>query len=333
MEQNGRLVFCQLQGLLYSPSCNLSKFDLLGPEIMATCKKKPINWLKLTDAIAVTLPRARSWINYPYFFFVRYPHLQPADSADRKHQLHLEVCRETVQEELHKWESRIEKDENARQVLKGLNRGHRAQLAALMIDCDADLGDYFARLEYHKRLRKAAFGAAGNERVLKSKLVAVHEALYKLINLPSFSAITDDHIANRKVEACRRAYVRLESYLAKLSPLLKPIHLFGNVLPEPESIRFPDLVGLLNTPGFHVIPTYPVAPCMIKLYWFFRHGCEITGDQSEVRVALLRNTFWKKYKIPLVKYREKFDREAAEPAGCPAVIEAVRRYSAKITSK
>ncbi len=202
-----------------------------------------------------------------------------------------------------------------------------------MVDCETDLGGYFTRLPYHKRLRKAALGAAGNERMLKRKLAAVHDALYKLMNIPSISVITDDHIARRKVEVYRLTLIDLETYLKNLSPLLKPSHFFGYELPEPESVRFPDLVGLLKTPGFHVTPANPVAPCMVRLYWFFRHGCGISGDQSEVRVALLRNAFWKKFNISSVEYRNRFDRESAEPAGCPAVIEAVRRYSAKMPSK
>jgi hypothetical protein len=309
---------------------------------MPARQREPINWLEVVDSASRWFPRARSWINYRYFFFTRYPQLQPADTADRKRQLHLEVGRETFQEELEKWEICITKDKNARQVLEGLSNELRAQLAALMIDCTADIGDYICRLPYHKRLRKATLGAARNERMLKRKLTTLHDKLHRLLaaQIKPTEIAPNEYIANRRIKACQLALTDLENYLEKLSPLIKPVHLFGkaldeffsNSLPEPGSIKFPDLSGLLKTPGFHITLKDPVAPCMVKLYWFFRHGCEITGDHSEVRVALLRNTFWGKYKIPPVKYREKFDREVAEPAGCPAVIEAVRRYSARVRS-
>lgn len=126
------------------------------------------------------LPRARSWINYSYFFFVRYIHLQPADSTDRKHHILLDECRQTFKKELQKWKRRIASKQSTRGVLEGLDRRQRAQLAALMVDCESELGNYVLRRPYHKRLRHAELGVERNERMLRRKLTALHCALPKL---------------------------------------------------------------------------------------------------------------------------------------------------------
>jgi hypothetical protein len=43
--------------------------------------------------------------------------------------------------------------------------------------------------------------------------------------------------------------------------------------------------------GPHPVPEDPTVRGMVDLYWFFRQCCGLTGDEAEVRVALLRNTF------------------------------------------
>jgi hypothetical protein len=63
---------------------------------------------------------------------------------------------------------------------------------------------------------------------------------------------------------------------------------------------------------------------MVQLYWFFRHGCTLSGHESEVRVARLRNAFWTEYGATKVKYLAKYDGVKAQ--GCDAVRLAVRRF-------
>lgn len=298
---------------------------------MPAGKRRRINWLEALDSLSTRLPRARSWINYPYFFFARYPQLQPADSADRKHQLHLEIGRKTFQEELQKWESRFAGNEIACRVLEGLDSGRRTQLAGLMIDCLAEIGDYVNRIPYHKLLKKWASQAPHRERMLKRKLATVHKALDDLMCTLTSVGPSQERLVNSRIKAYERAVENLENYLKKIAPFLRPRHLLGDILREPASITLPDLEGLLNTPGFHVVPENPVAPCMIKLYWFFHHGCGISGNQSEVRVALLRNTFWRNARIPTVKCKEIAGAEGS--AECGAVKRAVQRYSTKLPSE
>lgn len=290
---------------------------------MRTDKKGRINWLEVVDSVSAKLPRARSWINYPYFYFARHPQLQPLDSVDRKHQLHLEICRKTFQEELQKWESRIAGNEISCRVLEGLDSRPRAQLTGLMLDCHADIDDYVSRLPYHKLLKKWASEVPRSERMLKRKLKNLHEVLDNLRCALTSAGPSRERSVNSRIKAYKHVEKDLENYLMGIAPLLRPRHLLGDVLPRPPSITLPYLKRLLSTPGFHVIPEDPVAPCMIKLYWFFHHGCGVPGNQSEVRTALLRNTFWQNHKIPRVEYKERADAEGS--AECAAVKRAVQR--------
>jgi hypothetical protein len=298
---------------------------------MVVVKRKRIDWLQIVDAASSNLPRARSWIYYPWFFFARYPHLRPVESIDPKQQSHLESCHEAFKREVWRWQDRIGMTQNAWRVLYNLEGQHRFQLGALMVDCEADLKDYTERLPYHKLLKKFASEEPRRERMLKRKLASVHEATDRLIRELSSSDCPRAYALNHMVDHYRRAEEDLENYLKKFPSFIKPRNLLGDVLPNPGSITLPDLVGLLNTPGFHVVPENPVAPCMIKLYWFFHHGCGISGNQSEIRVALLRNAFWQTDRFPRVGYKEIAGAEGS--AECGAVKRAVQRYSTRLPSE
>jgi hypothetical protein len=68
----------------------------------------------------------------------------------------------------------------------------------------------------------------------------------------------------------------------------------------------------------------PVERGMVQLYWFFRHGCGLTGREAEVRVARIRNAFWKKHGVSEVPFRPEY--RVGESRGCDAVHTAVRRF-------
>jgi len=72
------------------------------------------------------------------------------------------------------------------------------------------------------------------------------------------------------------------------------------------------------------VKTDPTTFAMVQLYWLLRHGCGLTGDESEVRVALIRNFFWAPLGVPKVKFRPFY--EEGESQGCSAVRQAVRRF-------
>jgi hypothetical protein len=64
----------------------------------------------------------------------------------------------------------------------------------------------------------------------------------------------------------------------------------------------------------------PVTSAMVWLYWFFRSGCHLSGDEAEVRVGLLRNALWKRLDV------EEVFIATDQPRGCRAVYVAVSRY-------
>jgi hypothetical protein len=66
---------------------------------------------------------------------------------------------------------------------------------------------------------------------------------------------------------------------------------------------------------------------MVQLYWFFRHGCDLSGDESEVRTALIRSAFWTHYGVLRVDVQERY--ETGQSKGCEAVRLAVRRFRLK----
>jgi hypothetical protein len=68
----------------------------------------------------------------------------------------------------------------------------------------------------------------------------------------------------------------------------------------------------------------PTTFSMVQLYWFFRSGCGLTGDESEVRVAIIRNELWIRSEVSKVDFIPAYQGDQSQ--GCQAVHEAVRRF-------
>src|SRR5262249_25309541 len=68
----------------------------------------------------------------------------------------------------------------------------------------------------------------------------------------------------------------------------------------------------------------PVRLAMVQLYWLLRHGCGLSGHESEVRVALIRNALWTKHGITAIPIRAK--GTPVKSKGCDAVHVAVMRF-------
>ncbi len=256
------------------------------------------NWLKSFDTEARQLPRAESWLLYPGFFFVRYPRLRPKAGGDAKRRHHLESGAEALWQVVATWERRLTEHSKARSALKGLNSNKRKQLAALVLDTIADLGEFKARRRWHGRLRGLANEEERRSRVLRRKR---NQAL---------------HV----VQVLHRYARRLDSLLGRHDRLKAEAAIKALSGDEPSwSFR-----SLLNDPLLHPVPSDPIAFSMVKLYWFFRYGCGLSGDESEVRVALIRNAFWQRYGVSPVVLRPEY--ATGESRGCDAVRNAVRRF-------
>lgn len=245
------------------------------------------------DKKAATLPKARNWLNYPYFMFSRYPHLRP--SKDDK------VFLRT----LRRWEERIASHAEARHVLEDLGPAHSEQLAALLVDVIADLE--MSRNKISRPRKTFIKAAESRARMLK-----------------------------RKRRKARRALEDLQKYARTRDPLLESEdeEAAKDCVKILDRLRECDFASRLNTvTSLHPVPEDLIASSMVRLYWFFRNACKLAGDEAEIRVALLRNSFWPKYGVATVEIIP-FYRTAGESKGCSAVHQAVlRSLPPQITSE
>lgn len=266
-------------------------------------QRRSFNWLDWFDGEAKKLPPATSWLGYSYFMFARYPRLRPVVlKAPNRSQLNLHAGHRAFRESLSEWLRQIQASREARDVLTGLSPCQRNQLAALVADSVEGfhgVGEYQARLKVHKDLCALAVRAPRCQRLRHKKLSEARSALERLIE-----------------------YERSVAHdLGK--DLLVPAENSLKCLPE-QVPKIPDFHRLLNDPALHTTPIKTANKYMVRLYWFFRHGCKLSGDDSEVRVALIRNAFWRPHGVPWVDYRKNY--ATGESRGCDAVHIAVRRY-------
>jgi hypothetical protein len=104
---------------------------LLGDRFRVVNRERELfNTMAELDARAAALPKARNWLNYPYFMFARYPHLRPSNN-DR-----------TFWQKLEEWDNRIESDSKAARTLADLKPDLRKELASLLVDIIAELEVY-----------------------------------------------------------------------------------------------------------------------------------------------------------------------------------------------
>jgi hypothetical protein len=258
---------------------------LLGDRFRVVNRERELfNTMADLDAQAATLPKARSWLTYPYFMFARYPHLRPLKNGG------------TFWQKLEAWENRIESDSKAARALADLNPDLRQQLAALLVDIIAELEMYRKKIS-----RPPKTFVAEAERRKRMLLRKREKARRELENLRSYARDLDRLLAGDDEEAA------------------------GRCLEILAGIGDYDHASILKAlRGAHPVPDDPTVRGMVDLYWFFRQCCGLTGDEAEVRVALLRNTFWAKYGVAEVDYRPAYI--AGESKGCQAVHEAVRRF-------
>ena len=70
-------------------------------------------------------------------------------------------------------------------------------------------------------------------------------------------------------------------------------------------------------------PDHPATFGMVQLYWFFRHECGLSGNESEVRASLVRNGFWPPLAKPI---KVKLHYSDAESQGSTTVRQAVANF-------
>ena len=269
----------------------------------------PFNWLKRLDAQAANLPRAA----YGPFMLARYPNLQPQPVPGNVPSLLMCKSDErTARTQFAEWESRIAKNRKAAACLVDLSAELRKQLAALLLETIDDL-----------EMRTAA------DRSSQWKRQLCKEAPTRL------------RMLNKKLHKARQAVQELRNYAedskgqnAPDSPLYRARRMLGQpyIIAAANAHQYLDIKYLSETQKLIELATDSLSVGsedvevfgMVRLYWFFKHGCKLSGDESEVRVARLRNTFWTEYGVSAVTYRAKYI--VGQSRGCGAVQAAVRRF-------
>jgi len=256
------------------------------------------NWLADFDTRTKKLPRATTWWDYSHFIFARFPSLQPHPESPVK------ALKESFRRELARWEEQIAGHTTARVTLDKLSPDLRRQLAALLSDTIEDLERFTNRRKKKEWFGKIASDGQAWSRILRSKH---RDACLALQNLVSYCKKRDDYLSSDLRQKAEQSLLTLQ----QVKPLGIP------TAPFAKSIR--DEVAALTED--------PSTGRMVQTYWFFRAGCGLNGDESEVRTALIRNAFWTHYGVSKVVYRDVY--RAGDSRGCEAVRKAITRFRAR----
>jgi hypothetical protein len=281
--------------------------------------KSPINWLQGIDEAAKAWEPMENWHDpRSRFLLVRYPHLRPT-YGDAEKEL------SWIWKHLRKWDFAIESD--MPQVLRDLSSDQRMQLAALLSDSMDRLEHYkrdYADRRWHKDRKR--YGAAW-QRKLDRKAEIVRRDVERWMNeavTPSRNALVG--VRNTEVgemEIFKKRRVReIHPDINTASQILELLAKRQHYIPTEEDVRILDeVIASLTYKN-------PASMGMVMLYWFFRHECACSGDEAEVRTALIRNKYWKSF-VPSVRYIPRY--ADAENKGCNAVRRAVAQFRWDLT--
>ena len=265
-----------------------------------------VNWLKESDASASRLRRTPSWLDYSCFMLARYPKLQPLRprSKDPRARFHYESGRQAFNQMCSEMEADIAASEGASHTLEGLNGKRRKQLAALTLDTITEIELSKGEAALSKRLTSLAREAPRRQRNLARRIAIARKSLTSLVDYAS----PLDPWLGKKAELAAKDCLRVLDQL-----------------PEPEaSGSWQKHRQAFIKSKFPLDTDKPADSAMAQLYCFFRYGCDLTGDESEVRTALIRNAFWTRW-VARVPFRACYTD--AESKGCSAVQQAVLRFS------
>jgi hypothetical protein len=267
------------------------------------------DWLADLDAHVVALPRAESWLQYPYFVFMRHPQLQPQIPEAKYLAWQVETNADAVKMQLKRQSDKISGHEHGEQILHGLTPGQREQLSALLIDCVSEFAKYLEGITHRKRLIRIAGEAERRQRMLNKHVAKVTAALDKLKN---YANGLDDWLGmNHRLFA--------EKGLNAAEHLRN--HQSADEWKHDRALHS----EFAAIAGFSPFPEDPAASSTVQLFWFFRSGCGLSQGDSCLRAALVRNAFfsrWAKKIAYNVKHRSLF----LQSRGSNAVIQDVRRF-------
>jgi len=272
----------------------------------------PFNWLEWLDRKAARLPRATGWTSPDEpFMLARYPHLRPAPIPGDVHsRIMCESEEKTAAQQFAEWESRIAGSAEAAVCLAGLSAEQRTQIAALLLQTAVDLEMREADSRSSQWARHLRREAPTRLRELNRRLQKARRAVEEL------KAYAEDSRAEGPKDMERHWARHLLGFNYRLAAD-KALRALVMKCP-PEAQEFAKIAGEYPT------PERVGAFGMVQLYWFFRHECKLSGHESEVRAARLRNAFWTEFGISKVPYRKTL--QDGQHRGCGAVHAAIVNY-------
>jgi hypothetical protein len=276
------------------------------------------NWLERLDQEAKALPRATDWLEpYGPFMLSRYAHLRPEPLPhDPRSKQECESSEASASQILEDLVPRIADHTETAVCLNGLNPEQQKQLSALLIETIEALEIDSIQRGKSQWARQVSKEARRRTRVLDRKLQKTRKAVE---DLRSYAMDSDGGNSNDRPSHAARQTLGYPYRIAANHALRALVVPSGD---EPPVV--PDVKVYESLTSEYPTPSPPEVFGMVKLYWFFRHECSLSGDESEVRAALLRNAFWVEYGVRPVKYRPTY--QAGESRGCDAVHVAVHRF-------
>jgi hypothetical protein len=257
-------------------------------------KRSPFNWLKWLDREVRKFPSGAKWLQHQPFQSARCWHLMMA----RYPQLQRPFRDEALHREWSRAGNQILGHPEARVALDELNDRQPIELAAIFSDTVISLTSFKAQGRTAKRVHKLAGEEASRTRILNRKLRNSRRALK---DLHGYAGTLDEVLGMEHVLAAKKCLETLEKLKEDSAP-----DFYQSIKGEYPALEDPVTLG------------------MIQLYWFFRHGCGLSGHEAEVRVARIRNAFWTEHGVPEVPYRPEY--RTGESKGCDAVHIAVLRF-------
>jgi hypothetical protein len=244
--------------------------------------------------------RADDWAEYSLFLFARHPTLQPKlDSPNSYKGESNRLGLERFETWLSDYEKRIETNPQVERVIKDFSNSQRKQLAALILDTKSEYENYTRRRQAKEWSRRLGKEGPRRQRMLIRKVKLAHKAL---LDLNDYAKSLDPSIGATITESSENALRHLS---------------------DPQTIQSLELLRALSK-DLREFTKDPTHFSMVKLYWFFRTECNLSGHESEVRVALIRNTLWAPLGVQSVNFLPEY--QSPESQGCQAVHEAVRRF-------
>ena len=259
----------------------------------------PRNWLKEADKAACRKERYPDWwcFGISAFDVVRYPSLRPEKPpAEDPERPVFEVAEILFERYLSKLETRLAKE--TPEVLAELTAEQRIQLAALVSDCEEKFNLYGIIKPVANAQMKIAREGERRVKMLRRKILKV---LQGLTDLRDYARQMDSQYGFEELPArVRLCLLALEKFKSAQG-LADEFAWCREQGEDPRKSRLPI--------------TDPTTLCMVSLYWFFREECSLSGDESEVRVAVIRNIIWKELGVEHVAFVSAYNGYENKRAG------------------